>query len=74
MSDTAQKLLQESIGSLVLVKLRGGRELRGKLRSFDQHLNLVIEDAEEVLEDTTRRLGMVVIRGENVLLISPTKE
>jgi len=74
MSDTAQKLLHESIGSLVLVKLRGGRELRGKLRSFDQHLNLVIEDAEEVLEDTTRKLGMVVIRGENVLLISPAKE
>ena len=74
MSDTAQKLLHESIGNLVLVKLRGGRELRGKLRSFDQHLNLVIEDAEELLEDTTRRLGMVVIRGENVLLISPAKE
>ncbi|MEM0505402.1 MAG: LSm family protein [Sulfolobales archaeon] len=71
MSDTAQKLLQESVGSTVLIKLRGGKELRGILRSFDQHLNLVIEDAEEVASDSSRRLGTVVIRGENVLLISP---
>ncbi len=71
MSDTAQKLLQESVGSIVLVKLRGGKELRGKLRSFDQHLNLVIEDAEEITSESSRRLGTVVIRGENVLLISP---
>lgn len=73
MSDTAQKLLHESLGSMVLVKLRGGKELRGKLRSFDQHLNLVIEDAEEVGSEFTRRLGVVVIRGENVLFISPAK-
>jgi small nuclear ribonucleoprotein len=71
MSDTAQKLLQESIGNIVLVKLRGGKELRGRLRSFDQHLNLVIEDAEEVTPESSRRLGTVVIRGENVLLMSP---
>ncbi|MCC6022462.1 MAG: RNA-binding protein [Desulfurococcaceae archaeon] len=71
MSDTAQKLLQESIGNIVLVKLRGGKELRGRLKSFDQHLNLVIEDAEEVTPESSRRLGTVVIRGENVLLISP---
>ncbi len=71
MSDTAQKLLQESVGSTVLVKLRSGKELRGTLRSFDQHLNLVIEDAEEILSESSRRLGTVVIRGENVLLISP---
>lgn len=71
MSDTAQKLLQESVGSTVLIKLRGGKELRGILKSFDQHLNLVIEDAEEVASDSSRKLGTVVIRGENVLLISP---
>ncbi|MCS7108917.1 MAG: LSm family protein [Sulfolobales archaeon] len=71
MSDTAQKLLHESVGNVVLIKLRGGKELRGTLKSFDQHLNLVIEDAEEVLPESTRKLGTVVIRGENVLLISP---
>lgn len=71
MSDTAQKLLQESLGNTVLIKLRGGKELRGTLKSFDQHLNVVIKDAEEVSPEGSRKLGTVVIRGENVLLISP---
>ncbi|MGC9010053.1 MAG: LSM domain-containing protein [Sulfolobales archaeon] len=72
MSEVAAKVLSESIGKIVLIKLRGDRNLRGKLRSFDIHLNIVLDDAEEVRDDgTSRRLGTVVIRGENVVLISP---
>jgi len=71
-SEVAAKILSESIGKIVLIKLRGDRNLRGKLRSFDIHLNIVLDDAEEVRDDgTSRRLGTVVIRGENVVLISP---
>ncbi len=71
MSDAAQRLLSENLGKTVLVKLRGNRLLRGSLRSFDQHLNIVLDDAEEVLESGTRRLGTVIIRGENVIFVSP---
>jgi len=71
MSDAAQRLLSENLGKIVLVKLRGNRLLRGSLRSFDQHLNIVLENAEEVLENETRRLGTVIIRGENVIFVSP---
>ncbi len=71
MSDAAQRLLSENLGKIVLVKLRGNRLLRGSLRSFDQHLNIVLENAEEVLENGTRRLGTVIIRGENVIFVSP---
>ena len=73
MVETTHKLLEQNIGSIVLVKLRGDIVVRGKLRSFDQHLNLVLEDAEEIKNDgTTRKLGTLVIRGDNVILISPT--
>ncbi len=71
MSDAAQRLLSENLGKIVLVKLRGNRLLRGSLRSFDQHLNIVLDNAEEVLENGTRRLGTVIIRGENVIFVSP---
>lgn len=71
MSDAAQRLLSENLGKLVLVKLRGNRLLRGILKSYDQHLNIVMEDAEEVYEEGTKKLGTVIIRGENVILISP---
>ncbi len=74
MAETTHKVLGESIGSIVLVKLRGANEVRGRLKSYDQHLNLVLEDAEEVLSDgTTRKLGTIVIRGDTVLLISPAQ-
>ena len=65
------ELLQKSLGSMVLVKLKGGREVRGVLRSFDQHLNLVLDDAEELRESKTRKLGLIIVRGDNVVLISP---
>ncbi|RLF18700.1 MAG: RNA-binding protein [Thermoprotei archaeon] len=65
-------LLNEALGSMILIKLKGGRELRGKLRSFDQHLNIVLDDAEEVRHDgEVKRIGLVLIRGDNVVLVSP---
>ncbi len=73
MAETAHKLLQESLGDIVLIKLRGEYEVRGKLKSYDQHLNIVLDDAEELKPDgSTRKLGTIVIRGDTVILISPT--
>lgn len=69
---TTVSLLNASLGSDVLIKLKGGRELRGKLRSFDQHLNIVLEGAEELRQNgEVRKLGLVLIRGDNVVLVSP---
>ncbi len=72
MSETAHKLLAASIGKTVLVKLKGNKEVRGKLKSFDHHLNIVLEEAEELYPDgTQRKLGLIIIRGDNVVMVSP---
>ncbi|MET1101518.1 MAG: LSm family protein [Pyrodictiaceae archaeon] len=72
MAETTHKVLAENLGNMVLVKLKGSKEVRGKLKSYDQHLNLVLEDAEELRSDgSIRKLGTIVIRGDNVVLISP---
>ncbi len=65
------ELLSKSLGNIVLVKLKGGREVRGILRSYDQHLNLVLENAEEMRESRIRKLGTIIVRGDNVVFISP---
>lgn len=65
-------ILNKSLDSPVLIKLKFGVEFRGKLRGFDIHMNLVLEDAEEIKEGKSiRRLGKVVVRGDNVVFISP---
>jgi small nuclear ribonucleoprotein len=70
--DMAVKVLDESLGKVVLIKLKGGKVIRGKLHGFDQHMNLLLEDSVEILEDDkTNDLGMIVVRGDNVVIISP---
>ncbi len=69
-------LLNKSLDQRVLIKLKGGRELRGKLRGFDQHMNLVLEAAEEVVsyeENEVKLLGTIIVRGDNVIIISPPR-
>ena len=71
------ELLSKSLDMRVLIKLKGGRELRGKLRGFDQHMNLVLEDAEEVrMSDEGQKIlnvGTIIVRGDNVIIISPPR-
>lgn len=72
MSEMTTQILEESLGKIVLVRLRGGKSLRGKLRGFDQHLNLVLEETEDTTDiENVRKLGVIVVRGDNVVIISP---
>ncbi len=43
------------------------------LRSYDPHLNLYLEDAEllPTEEEQGEELGTIILRGDNVVLISP---
>lgn len=71
--DTAHKILAEALGQVVLIRLRGGKVVRGRLKSYDIHLNIVLDNAEEEAADGSwRRLGTVLIRGENIVVISPS--
>ena len=38
----------------------------------DQHMNLLLEDSVEILEESkSNDLGTIVVRGDNVVIISP---
>jgi small nuclear ribonucleoprotein len=69
--------LQSCVGKTVIIKLRGGKSIRGKLLDFDQYMNLVIIDAVELLNDndhdSTRadsKLGTILLRADNILIIA----
>ncbi len=68
----AVKELETSMGKVVLIKLKGGKVIRGSLQGFDQHMNLALEKAEEVAEDgQSTNLGTLIVRGDNIIMISP---
>jgi small nuclear ribonucleoprotein len=67
----AVKVLDESLGKVVLIKLKGGKVIRGNLHGFDQHMNLLLQDSVELVDDKSNDLGTIVVRGDNVVIISP---
>jgi len=67
-------VLNRALGSSVLVGLKGGREFRGKLSGFDMHINLVLEETDEIQgHEAVKRYGTMVIRGDSVIFISPAE-
>ncbi|XP_075980269.1 U6 snRNA-associated Sm-like protein LSm3 [Anticarsia gemmatalis] len=78
-------LIRLSLDERIYVKMRNERELRGKLHAYDQHLNMVLGDAEEtittveideetyeeVYRTTKRNIPMLFVRGDGVILVSP---
>jgi U6 snRNA-associated Sm-like protein LSm3 len=65
--------------------MRNERELRGRLHAYDQHLNMVLSDVEEVVttveideetyeevyKATKRNIPMLFVRGDGIILVSP---
>ncbi len=65
-------VLNNALNQSVLVKLKGDVEIRGTLASFDVHMNLVIENGEELKNgEMKRKLNTVLLRGDTVVYISP---
>lgn len=68
----AVKVLNESIDKTVLIKLKGGKTIRGNLLGFDQHMNLLLSKSEDIsIDNDSKNLGTIVVRGDNVVMISP---
>ncbi|GHP11407.1 Sm-like protein lsm3a [Pycnococcus provasolii] len=78
-------LIRLSLDERVFVKLRGERELRGKLHAYDQHLNMVLGDVEEsvttvetdeetfeeIIKTKKREIPFLFVRGDGVVLVAP---
>ena len=68
----AVKVLDESLGKIVLIKLKGSKVIRGNLHGFDQHMNLLLDNSVELLDEgKSNEIGTIIVRGDNVVMISP---
>ena len=66
------KLLEESLNKKVILLLKDNRTLQGVLTGYDEYMNMVMDDVEENSDTAIKKLGMVVVRGSNVVRIVPT--
>jgi len=71
-NDRPFDFLNDSLNKAVLVRLKGKRELRGTLKAFDVHMNLVLDDVDELEDDKVlKKIGSMLVRGDNIVFISP---
>ena len=70
--------LRKSLNKVILIKIKKNRLFRGELKSFDQHLNLLIDECTQIYEienedgelvEEREDLGSILIRGDNVVFI-----
>jgi len=63
-------VLEKSLDQKVSLLLKDGRLVDGKLTGYDEYMNMVLDDVEETKDDAKRRVGKIILRGNNVVSIS----
>jgi small nuclear ribonucleoprotein G len=64
--------LKKYMDKHLAIKLNGNRKIVGVLRGYDQFMNLVLDNTiEEVSQTERNNIGMVVVRGNSVVMIEP---
>jgi len=65
-------VLNNAKGREVLVQLKNNRQMVGTLLAFDIHINIVLDNAKEIVDnDEKRSVGLTFLRGDTIIFISP---
>lgn len=62
-------LQQQSLVNIWLYEQTQSR-IQGKIRGFDEFMNIVIDDAVEICNGNKEELGRILLKGDNITLIS----
>ena len=74
MADEISTLMNNSKNKTVLLRLRSTKTIQGTLKDFDIHMNLTLENAEDVSDEKHEKLGKILLRGDNILAVSLPEE
>jgi len=70
MADEISTAMSSCQGKMVLLRLRNSKTIQGILIDFDIHMNLTMDDAEDITDEKHASLGKILLRGDNILAIS----
>jgi small nuclear ribonucleoprotein len=63
-------VLGSSTDKRIIVKTKQGEDITGILKAFDSHINIWLDEAK-IEGDKEVKLGKVLVRGDNIVYISP---
>ncbi len=71
-SKTPLNILQNAQNSQILLRLKDGTEYKGLLKEIDAYMNMILEDATEIMDGSpVAKYNEIFIRGNNLLFIKP---
>lgn len=71
-SSEIDKLLQNNVGKDVFIRLKNNIAVKGKLKNFDQHLNLSLKDGFVKSKEETESFQEMLLRGSDILIVAPS--
>ena len=74
LADEISTLMNNSKDKVVLLRLRNTKTIQGTLKDFDIHMNLTLDDAEDISDEKPEQLGKILLRGDNILAVSLPEE
>jgi small nuclear ribonucleoprotein len=74
LADEISTLMNNSKDKIVLLRLRNTKTIQGTLKDFDIHMNLTMENAEDISDEKHEKLGKILLRGDNILAVSLPEE
>jgi len=69
LSSEIDKILEGCVNKVILIKLKNKRMIRGNLRAFDQHMNLILDKSEDITDNETKTLDYIILRGDNIIAV-----
>lgn len=70
MGDEISNLMTNHKNKVILLRLRNNKSVRGSLQDFDIHMNLTLDNAEDISDNKVVPLGRILLRGDNILAVS----
>ena len=74
MTDEISTLMSKNQSKDILLRLRNNTTIHGLLKEFDIHMNLTLDNAEDITNEKPVSIGTILLRGDNILAISLAKE